>query len=151
MKKEERDALTDDLSSMDSTRSVKFMEELETSGSIPFLDALIFCKEDVQDVYRYRCIDRKHTETNISTLIPTTHWTISQESPRHCMTGATILSRTLWMKWRKSPTWIRPCWSAGTLGGCYNIRVWKLWWLVVIFTENALIMMSEKVVMAFMK
>ena len=38
--------MTDYLNSMDFIGSIKFTDELETEGSILFLDALIPCKED---------------------------------------------------------------------------------------------------------
>ena len=41
VKNEQRDVLTDHLSSMDSTESIKFSDKLETEGSILFLDTLI--------------------------------------------------------------------------------------------------------------
>ena len=46
VKKEQRDAMTEHLNRMDSTGCIKFTDKPETEGSIPFLDALISCKED---------------------------------------------------------------------------------------------------------
>ena len=46
VKTEHIDVLTDHLNSMNSTWSIKFMDELNTESSILFLDTLISRKED---------------------------------------------------------------------------------------------------------
>ena len=46
VRKEQRDVLIYHLSSMDPTGCIKSMDEPETEGMIPFLDALISCKEN---------------------------------------------------------------------------------------------------------
>ena len=46
VKRDKRDELTVHLNTIDTTGSIKFMDEPETEGSIPFLDALISHVED---------------------------------------------------------------------------------------------------------
>ena len=67
MKNDKRHELIEHLNSMDFTGGIKFTDEPETEGSIPFLDALISCKGD-DSVCEDTGILKKSTYRSISSI-----------------------------------------------------------------------------------
>ena len=90
VKRTERDNLTTHLNSMDKSGSIRFTDEPEVNGSIPFLDALIKRNEDgTLKVMVYR---KKIPTDQYLNLRPITRSNTNSASPGRSTTALIMLS-----------------------------------------------------------